>query len=170
MIRRGVARIEDPGLREALDRLDADPARRLHGTDALQAWMQETSDAAIEALLRQQYSLRQVLAGIADTGFVPQASNRAALDAVFQRREVQIARIDAQPFAAQVQPTDAQLRALELGVGALVVTNGSTVERHVLDIADLPHTLVDAFDISCRRAGRKTRYDNRANCIWISVR
>ena len=45
-------RLYGPGtsVREALRRLDADPARRVHGTDALQAWMQETSDAAIEAL------------------------------------------------------------------------------------------------------------------------
>ena len=37
-------------VREALERLDGDPARLLHGTDALQRWMQETSDAAIEML------------------------------------------------------------------------------------------------------------------------
>ena len=45
-------RLYGPGtsVREALDRLDADPARRLHGTDALQAWMQETADGAIAAL------------------------------------------------------------------------------------------------------------------------
>jgi uncharacterized protein (DUF885 family) len=35
---------------EALAILESDPLRRLHGTDALQAWMQEQSDAAIEAL------------------------------------------------------------------------------------------------------------------------
>lgn len=38
------------GVREALDRLRADPARTVHGTRALQEWMQATSDAAIEAL------------------------------------------------------------------------------------------------------------------------
>ena len=35
---------------DAVARLDADPSLTLHGTDALRAWMQETSDAAIEAL------------------------------------------------------------------------------------------------------------------------
>ena len=41
-----------PGVsvREALDRLNTDPERTIHGTRALQAWMQETSDAAIAAL------------------------------------------------------------------------------------------------------------------------
>jgi len=35
---------------DAVAALDADPDRALHGTEALQAWMQETSDAAMEAL------------------------------------------------------------------------------------------------------------------------
>lgn len=35
---------------QAVAALDADPSRTLHGTQALQAWMQETSDAAITAL------------------------------------------------------------------------------------------------------------------------
>ncbi|HTZ45340.1 MAG TPA: DUF885 domain-containing protein [Jatrophihabitans sp.] len=41
-----------PGIavEEAMELLDADPARQLTGTDALQAWMQERADEAIEAL------------------------------------------------------------------------------------------------------------------------
>jgi uncharacterized protein (DUF885 family) len=35
---------------EAMKALDDDPARRLDGTDALQAWMQRLSDAAVESL------------------------------------------------------------------------------------------------------------------------
>ena len=35
---------------EAIDFLDNDPARKLHGTKALQEWMQKLSDAAIEKL------------------------------------------------------------------------------------------------------------------------
>ncbi|MDQ4212815.1 DUF885 domain-containing protein [Microbacterium capsulatum] len=35
---------------EAVAHLEADPARKLHGTDALQRWMQETSDRAISEL------------------------------------------------------------------------------------------------------------------------
>lgn len=47
-----VAREIVPGgtVADAIAALDADPTRTLHGTDALQAWMQETSDAAISAL------------------------------------------------------------------------------------------------------------------------
>jgi uncharacterized protein (DUF885 family) len=46
------AEIAGPGatVEQAVAALDADPSRRLEGTAALQAWMQATSDAAIEAL------------------------------------------------------------------------------------------------------------------------
>lgn len=46
------AELYGPGtsVRQALERLNADPNRSVHGTQALQAWMQATSDAAIEAL------------------------------------------------------------------------------------------------------------------------
>ncbi len=47
-----VARIAGPGagVADAVAVLDADPARRLHGTDALRRWMQQTSDEAVRAL------------------------------------------------------------------------------------------------------------------------
>jgi len=47
-----VARIAGPGktVADAAAVLDADPARRLHGTDALREWMQRTSDEAVRAL------------------------------------------------------------------------------------------------------------------------
>lgn len=46
------AEIAGPGatVADAVARLDENPEGTLHGTAALQAWMQETSDAAIEAL------------------------------------------------------------------------------------------------------------------------
>ncbi|HEV6953621.1 MAG TPA: DUF885 domain-containing protein [Promicromonospora sp.] len=46
------AQIAGPGatVEDAVAALDADPARRLEGTAALKAWMQETSDAAVAAL------------------------------------------------------------------------------------------------------------------------
>ncbi len=46
------ARIAGPGagVPEALAALDADPTRRLHGTEAFRAWLQTTADEAIAAL------------------------------------------------------------------------------------------------------------------------
>ena len=44
-------------MREALDRLNNDPARVLHGTAALQEWMQSTADAAIAALDGEHFDI-----------------------------------------------------------------------------------------------------------------
>ncbi|WP_295117778.1 DUF885 domain-containing protein [uncultured Leifsonia sp.] len=42
---------------EAIVFLDGDASRKLHGTDALQKWMQETSDRAIEELGRSHFDI-----------------------------------------------------------------------------------------------------------------
>lgn len=52
-----IAREIKPGasVLEAIDFLDGDESRKLHGTDALQRWMQETSDRAVEELARTHF-------------------------------------------------------------------------------------------------------------------
>lgn len=42
---------------EAIEVLDADPSRKLHGTDALQKWMQNLSNAAIEELSKSHFDI-----------------------------------------------------------------------------------------------------------------
>ncbi len=42
---------------EAIEFLDQDQRRKLHGTDALQKWMQETSDRAVEELSRVHFDI-----------------------------------------------------------------------------------------------------------------
>ncbi len=42
---------------EAIAHLDADPTRKLHGTDALKTWMQETSDRAVADLGRTHFDI-----------------------------------------------------------------------------------------------------------------
>jgi uncharacterized protein (DUF885 family) len=44
-------------VREAIEFLDADPARKLVGPDALQAWMQQNSDAVISALADTHFDI-----------------------------------------------------------------------------------------------------------------
>ncbi|WP_430735988.1 DUF885 domain-containing protein [Leucobacter chromiiresistens] len=49
-----------PGIvAEAIAKLDRDPSRKLHGTDALQRWMQETSDRAVAELAGAQFEIPQ---------------------------------------------------------------------------------------------------------------
>ena len=44
---------------EAVAFLEQDPSRKLHGTDALQKWMQETSDRAVEELGRSHFDIAE---------------------------------------------------------------------------------------------------------------
>ncbi|NVM94339.1 DUF885 domain-containing protein [Arthrobacter wenxiniae] len=46
---------------EAKALLNADPARALHGTDALTAWMQKTSDAAVAALAGAHFDIPEIM-------------------------------------------------------------------------------------------------------------
>jgi uncharacterized protein (DUF885 family) len=54
-----IAREIEPGasVAEAIAFLDGDPSRKLHGTDALRAWMQETSDRAVAELAGTQFDI-----------------------------------------------------------------------------------------------------------------
>jgi uncharacterized protein (DUF885 family) len=54
-----IAREIKPGasVKEAIEFLDQDSTRKLHGTDALKAWMQETSDRAIDELAGTQFDI-----------------------------------------------------------------------------------------------------------------
>jgi len=44
-------------VRQTMERLDADPARRLHGLDALREWMQTTADEATEAMAGTHFDI-----------------------------------------------------------------------------------------------------------------
>ena len=46
-------------VQEAIAHLDKDPARKLHGTKALQEWMQRTSDEAIEELGKTHFDIAE---------------------------------------------------------------------------------------------------------------
>jgi uncharacterized protein (DUF885 family) len=58
-----IAREIKPGasVLEAIEFLDGDASRKLHGTAALQRWMQETSDRAVEELSRTQFDIPDVV-------------------------------------------------------------------------------------------------------------
>jgi uncharacterized protein (DUF885 family) len=48
-------------IREAMDHLNSDPKRKLHGKDELQRWMQKLSDKAIEDLGKSHFDLAEPL-------------------------------------------------------------------------------------------------------------
>lgn len=64
-----------------------------------------------EARVRQQATLAQVTGGVEGSALASQGAARAVLDALLQRREVQLQRFDVKDYLAKVNPTDAELAA-----------------------------------------------------------
>ena len=69
------------------------------------------SSEAFAERLRQDLSRRQVQKAVADSVLAPAAAASAALDAMYQEREVQVQRFDAKDQLAKAQPTDAEIEA-----------------------------------------------------------
>ncbi|MFM2056410.1 MAG: hypothetical protein RLY71_795 [Pseudomonadota bacterium] len=61
--------------------------------------------------LRQDIAVRQVFGGLTGSAFAPAGIASTALDAMFQQREVRIARFEAKDYLAKVQAADADLQA-----------------------------------------------------------
>ena len=59
--------------------------------------------------LRQDLTLRQVMLGVSGTAFAPVSATAAALDAMFQQREVQVQRFEAKASLEKVSPSDADI-------------------------------------------------------------
>ena len=67
---------------------------------------------AFEAMVRSQLSEQQFMQGIgAATGWQPAILTEQAIQPLLQQREVQVALFPTQDYAAQVKPTEAELRA-----------------------------------------------------------
>lgn len=98
---------------------------------------QGMSSAQLEAMLRQELVLGQVLGGVSKTAFAPATSNRTAVDALFQVREVQWLRLDPKAYTAGLAPTDAQLKAFydaPANANWLMAPEQADVEYVVLDL------------------------------------
>ena len=77
--------------------------------DALAA--QGMSSESFARRLRQDLSLRQVTQGLSGNVVAPLAATNAALDAMFQQREIQVQRFSTKDQASTVVPTDADIEA-----------------------------------------------------------
>ena len=92
------------GLRRPDGTLDMERYRQLVGSQGM------TPDM-FEAQVRADLSSRQVLAGMSGSGFTPAAEANVALNAFFEKREVQVARFTPADFAGKVVLTDAEMEA-----------------------------------------------------------
>nr|HET7860179.1 SurA N-terminal domain-containing protein [Caldimonas sp.] len=69
------------------------------------------SSEAFAERLRQDLTRRQVMEPIGGSAIAPAASASAALDAMYQQREVQVERFDAKDQLAKATPSDAEVEA-----------------------------------------------------------
>ena len=72
---------------------------------------QGLTPAGFEARVRNDLSVNQILGGVVGSAFVTDAQIAQSLDALYQRREIQVARFNVADFASKVTPTDADLEA-----------------------------------------------------------
>jgi peptidyl-prolyl cis-trans isomerase D len=91
----------------------------------------------LEALLRQELTLGQVLGGVQGSSTASQWANRRAVESLFQVRDVQWLKLEPKQFAAALNPTDAQLQAFykdPANAASLMSPEKADVQYVVLDI------------------------------------
>ena len=91
-------------LRRADGTLDAEAYRALLGSQGM-------TPESFEANMRREMAISQVMGVVMGTSFALPAQANVSLDALFQRRDIQVVRFQPKDFASQVQVTDVQLQA-----------------------------------------------------------
>ena len=96
------------------------------------------SSAMFAQQLRDDVSVRQVTQGVSGSLVTGKTAIASALDALLERREVQLQRFDAKDYLAKVNPTDADLEAYYKQHQADFHTNEEAkIEYVVLDLESL---------------------------------
>jgi peptidyl-prolyl cis-trans isomerase D len=106
--------------------------------DALAA--QGMSSEMFAQRLRQDLAMRQVLAGLSGTAFAPASAASAALDAMFQQREIQVQRFEPKDYVAKVTPSEADIDKFykdPANAPQFQAPEQASVEYVVLDIESL---------------------------------
>ncbi|AWI53164.1 peptidylprolyl isomerase [Aquabacterium olei] len=128
-------------------------------------------------LLRQELTLSQVLSGVQNTGQTSRVSNRHAVEALFQVREVQWMKFEPKAYVAGLNPTADQLKTFyndPANVGWLMAPEKADVQYVVLDLDSLK-SQVSVSEDDLRRAYQEnasrfsTPEERRASHILISV-
>ena len=108
--------------------LDAEAYRALVGAQGL-------TPEGFEANVRRDISVNQVVGGVMGSTFSTDAQVKLSLDALYQRREVQIARFNPADFSGKVTPTDADLESYyQAHTADFQQAEQAAVEYVVLDI------------------------------------
>lgn len=129
------------------------------------------------AMVRQEMVLGQVLGGVQATGQTSLLSNRQAVEALFQVREVQWTKFEPKQYAAQLNPTVEQLQAFykdPANAAWLTAAEKADVQFVVLDLDALKQRVTVSED-DLRRSYKEnaSRYstpeERRASHILIKV-
>ena len=116
-------------LRGADGKLDMDRYRQLVGAQGMTPEM-------FESQVRNDLSIRQVLAGVGGTSFGSPALASTALNAFLEKREVQVAMFAASAFASKVVASDADVEGFYKQNAAMFqAPEEASVEYVVLDLA-----------------------------------
>ena len=120
--------------------LDAEAYKALVGSQGM-------TPEGFEANLRRELALNQVLGGVTSTSFTTSAQLQQAMNALYQRREIQVASFDAAAYASKVQPTEAELKAFyDAHTSQFKQVEAATVEYLQLDLAAVQQGIVLSED------------------------
>ncbi|MDR6538214.1 peptidylprolyl isomerase [Variovorax soli] len=128
-----------------------------------------------QAALAAQTVRQQVLKGIADTAFASPAQAAVALNAFYDRREIQVARFSPGDFATKVNVSDADLEGYyKQHLAQFQVPEQASIEYVVLDLeAAKKNIAVSEADLRTyyeQNSGRfGTKEERRASHILISA-
>ncbi len=137
--------------------------------------MQGLSSELFAQQLRQELAMQQVLSGVTSTALAPANTAKLSLDAMLERREVQLQRFDPAAYRAQVNPTDADIETFYKSNDALFrAPEQAVIEYVVLDLAALgAGVLVPEEDLRKYYTENASRYtateERRASHILIKA-
>ena len=155
-------------LRKPDGSLDMDRYRQLVGAQGMTPEMFENE-------VRTDVSRRQVLVGLANSGFGPVGAADVTLNAYFARREIQVARFSTLDYATKIVPTDAEIETFYKNNAAMFqAPEQANIEYVVLDLDAIRKSItVSEQDLktyyeqnAARLAGQEER---RASHILIKV-
>ena len=145
--------------RELHESPDIAALRRPDGTLDMERYRQVLgsrgmSPEGFEANVRADLSTRQVLAGIGGSALASSAAADLALNAYFEKREIQLARFNAADFVAKLNPTDADLEKFyQANEKLFLAPEQASIEYVQLDLDTVKKTL------TVNDADLKTYYD-----------
>ena len=132
-------------------KLDMERYRQLAASQGL-------TPEGFEARVRQDLSVRQIEAGVINTGLTTKSIADVSLNAFFEKREVQVAMFSSADFVSKVNPSDSDIEAFyKDNVATFQAPESATVEYVVLDLESAGKS------ITLNESDLKQYYDQNAS-------